>query len=385
MRATSPARSVASCAAARSASARRCGSRWTSARCSYASISGCQSPRCLHRSSRIFTAAAGLRVDLDDLLVRRDRVVDLAEEVELDVAAARVQIAEAIRARCAALDVRDRGLVELHRRRPALGLVADALHRREHVAVRRIGGERRGVRGDRAVDVAAVRAQRARPGRAVQPRATRHRASPRRAARACARARDRGRAARRASRARSAAIGSLRVALEHASYAAIASGARSSLSARSSPSSSRIATWRRDAADRANVGAARARAPAPSRPSASRRASRRSELLLARVVGDRGLRDRGACGSRRRCRRARARRGARARSRAAPSPSGVVAASSWRRRTSASSDHSAIFASASASTSRLRGVCGAPRNARASSSHSPSVRAGASIPASASV
>ena len=106
----------------------------------------------LHRRS-------GLRIDLDDLLIGLDRRIDLTEEVELDVAATRVQIAEPIRAGDSVLDVRDRALVQLHRRGPALGLVADPLHRGEHLAVRRIGGERGRVRRERTIDVPAVRAQ----------------------------------------------------------------------------------------------------------------------------------------------------------------------------------------------------------------------------------
>jgi hypothetical protein len=114
----------------------------------------------------------GLRVDLDDLLVRRDPGVGLAEEAELDVAAPRVEIAEPVGARRAALDVLDRAVVELHHRRPALGLVADALHRGEHVAVGRIGGERRRVVRDRALDLSALGAQRRHPRQQRSARGT---------------------------------------------------------------------------------------------------------------------------------------------------------------------------------------------------------------------
>src|SRR5262249_17248884 len=97
-----------------------------------------------------------LGVELDALQVARRGGLGLAEVLKLDLALARVEIAETVGARGARLDELDGRLVEIHGLAPALALVAQALERGEGVAVGRIGEESRAIVGERTVDVAAA-------------------------------------------------------------------------------------------------------------------------------------------------------------------------------------------------------------------------------------
>jgi hypothetical protein len=100
-----------------------------------------------------------VRLQLDHAQVRDRRLAQLVEVAQLHLAAAGVEIAQAVGARLAALDQADRLGVELHHRAPALVAVRQLLERVEEIAVVGIAGERLLVRAQRAVDLAGALAQ----------------------------------------------------------------------------------------------------------------------------------------------------------------------------------------------------------------------------------